>query len=195
KREPGPRRQVAVQDGSGPLQLLKNPHCVRVERLADSTVQPIEVLPSTAIGPTRHVGERIQAVLRAQEHFVDRAIARVLTYLVKVVRGAEVAVGRRKEFGRIALERMSAELLNVHRDRRGETLEVERVRRHRSAEPVAQWWQTVLFAGLAARDGSIRVEDGGGWATKDGDAGTRVCRGRCASPPGQQRAGQIKAGA
>ena len=155
------------------VDLLEQTGAVGIERLAGARSRRLGkraiALPRLAVGLPAHVGQRIQAILRTQRHLVDRDVLGSLALPVKDARRIEVAVGRRVELGRVALERMRAELLDVDRHRRGQTLGPERVEAQGGAVGVGAQGQAVLRARLVARDQGLGVLDGGGRPREDRD--------------------------
>src|SRR2546428_2047410 len=96
----------------------------------------------------RHVRQRIDAGLRTERDLVHGRVVRVAALFVKRPAGVEIAVGRTIKLGGVALERMSAELLDVDRHRRGYALCAEGVEAQRAAVRAGQQPQGILTSRL-----------------------------------------------
>jgi hypothetical protein len=125
--------------------------------------------PRLAVGLAGHVRQWVQPVFGAQRDLVHGDVVRPAALAMKRPRRIEVAVGRRVQLGRVALQGVGAELLDVDGDRRGQPLRPERVEAHRAAVRIRAEGQTVPGAGLVAGDQRLGVLDGGGGAREDGD--------------------------
>ena len=85
------------------------------------------VLPGLAIGLARHVGQRIEAILGPQGDLVHGHIAWPLALGVEDPGRIEVSIRWRIQLGGVALQGMSAELFDIDRHRRRQTLGAEGV--------------------------------------------------------------------
>src|SRR3954453_22185913 len=108
----------AVLADAQPIDLLDRPAAVRKERLP-ALVRGRDLLdavgiPGTAIGLARHVRQGIETIVRAQLDFIHGLVAGALTLAVKIPPGVEVTVRRAVKLGGVGLERMGAELLDIH---------------------------------------------------------------------------------
>ena len=96
------------------------------------------LFPGLAIGLDRHVGQRIEAILRVELDLVHSLVGGGCAVLVERSVGADVAVGRTVELLRIGLERMGGELLHIKRRRRSKPLRSQRIERGDRAVRIAQ---------------------------------------------------------
>ena len=91
------------------------------------------LLPGGAVRLPRHVGQRIDPVLGAQDDLIDRLVARAAPLRAHLPVAAEPAVRRPIELGGVGFERVRAELLDIDRDRRREALRAQCVEPRRRA--------------------------------------------------------------
>src|SRR5688572_18171548 len=123
--------------------------------------------PRAAVGATRHVGQGIETILRAQRHFVHRAVGGGAAFAGEDAVRVHVAIRRGIHRGGRGLGGMGAERFYIYRDRGGETLEMQRVGNERAAKPVQGGRKIVPRARLAAGDRRVLVEDRRGGASHD----------------------------
>src|SRR5262249_18731537 len=80
------------------------------------------LLPRRSVGLGRHIGKRIQAILRLQLDLIDGLDASTLALLADYAVPADASIGRRIEFGDSGFQRVRGRLLNIHLDRSREAL-------------------------------------------------------------------------
>jgi hypothetical protein len=113
-----------------------------------------------AVGLTRHVWQRIQAVFRFQFDLVDRLVALVPALLPEHAVAADISVRRTVEFSRVGFQGMGGELLDIDLGRRGEALGPQRIVPQRRPVHVGEGRQSMLFTRLVRRDKRRGVLDG-----------------------------------
>ena len=78
--------------------------------------------PGLAIGLSRHIGQRIKAILRLERDFITRLVLGTRALLMKSAGRVEIAVRRSVEFRRVALQWVSAELFDINSHGRSQPL-------------------------------------------------------------------------
>src|SRR5262249_48735164 len=121
------------------------------------------ILPGLAIGLARHIRQRIQAVLWSQDDLIHGDVVRPLALGVKGPRRIEVSIRRRVQLGSVALQRMGAELFDIDRYRRGQTLGTEGIEPEWAAVRVRPQRQAICVPRLIAGDQRFAVLDSGCW--------------------------------
>ena len=138
------------------VDLLEDARAVGIERLARALGRRERhgavILPGAAVGLARHVGQREDPILRQELDLVDRLVAGGGAGFMEFAGGNDIAVGRPVKFGRVALERMGAELLDIDRDRRGEPLRAQEVEPGRAPVGIGLERQPVFRPRLVAGD-------------------------------------------
>src|SRR5207245_1795230 len=86
---------------------------------------------------------------------------------VELAGRVQVTVGRRVVVGRVGLQGMSAELLDVDLDRSGQSLRPERVDSDRLPAARLPRLKPVLATSLLAGHQRRAAQDSGGWAGED----------------------------
>ena len=156
-----------------PVDLLKAARPVREEALPCPRLGGIGecafLLPGRAVRLKRHVGQRVEPVLRTQFDLVDRLVVGALPLLVQLPGIVDVTVRRAVEFGRVGFERMRAELFDIDGDRRSQALRAQHVEPRRRAVGVHQRREIMLRPRLVGGDQRRRVLDGGVGTGQMGD--------------------------
>ena len=145
------------------VDLLERPRAVRIECLARALDRRERIgaffFPRPAIGLTRHIRQRKHAVFRRELHLEHRLVIGVLALLVKFPALVDITVRGGIEIGRVLLHRMRAELLDIHRHRRGNALRAQHVETLRRPVGVVPGRQTIFRARLVAGDERRAVLD------------------------------------
>src|SRR6266850_3128905 len=115
------------------------------------------VVPWFIIGLAGHVRQRVKAILGKQSDFIYRSITWSLRLFPKQAVWRHVAIRRPIQFGRIPLQRMRAELLNINCNRSRQPLRAQRIEARWTLVRICAQWQPVLFSRFIARDQGLAV--------------------------------------
>ena len=125
------RARDAVVVDHEPVDLLETARPVGIEPLARLLVGGAGgrafLLPGRPVGLARHVGQGVEPVLGQHLDLVDRLVAGRSPFRAERSVGAHIAVRRGVERGRIRLQRMGGELLDIDLRRGGQALAAQRV--------------------------------------------------------------------
>ena len=119
--------------------------------------------PTNSIGLARHVRQRIISIFRTNLDLVDRPIRSVLPGLEKLSSRIQEAIRRGIELRHIGLQRMSAELFDIYRHRRGKRLRTQNVESRHIAFDVREQRQSVFSTCLVRGHQRGGVRDRGVW--------------------------------